>query len=64
MSEVEIDSSSDHRKWSAEEVSMLFELGIYRSRPGQRASWEKFFEEELVPYRAVERCGGRRLLHR
>jgi hypothetical protein len=48
--EVEIDSSSDHRKCSAEEVSMLFELRIYRTRPGQRASWVKFFEEELVPY--------------
>jgi dTDP-4-dehydrorhamnose reductase len=33
-----------------EEVPMLFELRIYRTRPGQRASWVKFFEEELIPY--------------
>ncbi len=29
---------------------MLFELRIYRTRPGQRAAWVKFFEEEIVPY--------------
>jgi hypothetical protein len=29
---------------------MLFELRIYRTRPGQRAAWVRFFEEEIVPY--------------
>ena len=29
---------------------MLFELRIYRTRPGQRAAWVKFFEEEIIPY--------------
>ena len=29
---------------------MLFELRIYRTRPGQRAAWVTFFEEELIPY--------------
>jgi len=55
QAEFEIDSSSDHGKRSAEEVSMLFELRIYGTRPGQRASWVKFFEEELVPYALSKR---------
>ena len=29
---------------------MLFELRVYRTRPGQRDAWVKFFEEELIPY--------------
>ena len=29
---------------------MLFELRIYRTRPGQRAARVKFFEEEIVPH--------------
>ena len=29
---------------------MLFELWIYRIRPGRRAAWVTFFEQELIPY--------------
>ena len=34
---------------------MLFELRIYRTRPGQRAAWVKFYEEEVIP--AQTACG-------
>ena len=29
---------------------MLFELRIYRTRPGQRAAWVTFMEEDLIPF--------------
>jgi hypothetical protein len=32
------------RQTIGREARMLFELRIYRTRPGQRAAWVKFFE--------------------
>lgn len=29
---------------------MFFELRQYRTRPGQRAAWVKFMEEEIIPF--------------
>jgi len=29
---------------------MFFELREYRAKPGQRESWVKFMEEEIIPY--------------
>ncbi len=29
---------------------MLFELRLYRMRPGQRDAWVKFMEEEIIPF--------------
>jgi dTDP-4-dehydrorhamnose reductase len=31
---------------------MLFELRLYRMRPGQRDAWVKFMEEEIIPFQA------------
>ena len=29
---------------------MLFELRLYRMRPGQRDAWVRFMEEEIIPF--------------
>ena len=29
---------------------MFFELRQYRTRPGQRAAWVQFMEEEIIPF--------------
>jgi hypothetical protein len=29
---------------------MFFELRQYRTRPGKRAAWVKFMEEEIIPF--------------
>lgn len=34
---------------------MFFELRQYRCRPGKRAEWVKFMEEEIIPYQV--KCG-------
>ena len=31
---------------------MLFELRLYRMRPGQRDAWVTFMEEEIIPFQA------------
>src|SRR5919202_3789039 len=32
---------------------MLFELRQYRTRPGQRDNWVRFFEAEIVPFQTA-----------
>jgi hypothetical protein len=33
---------------------MLFELRQYRTRPGQRDNWVRFFEAEIVPFQTAQ----------
>jgi hypothetical protein len=33
---------------------MLFELRQYRTQPGQRDNWVKFFEETIVPFQTAK----------
>lgn len=33
---------------------MLFELRQYRTRPGKRDEWVRFFEAEVVPFQAAK----------
>lgn len=36
---------------------MLFELRQYRTRPGQREKWVRFFEAEIAPFQAAKGMG-------
>ncbi|HEV7663273.1 MAG TPA: NIPSNAP family protein [Chloroflexota bacterium] len=36
---------------------MLFELRQYRTRPGQRENWVRFFEAEIVPFQTSKGMG-------
>ena len=36
---------------------MLFELRQYRTRPGQRDNWVRFFESEIVPFQREKGMG-------
>ncbi|GIX49289.1 MAG: NIPSNAP family protein [Candidatus Tectimicrobiota bacterium] len=33
---------------------MLFELRLYRTRPGQRERWVRFMEEEIIPFQVAK----------